>query len=321
LNTNGSVDLTFDSGAGCVGSLTNDATQVRSIALQQFGRVLAGGIFTSYDNQPRDNIVRLFDNAASFQNLSGRAHVFTGQRILIAGFIIEGSENKTILLRGIGPSLASFGVPAPLADPTLYLIDHTGVLIAANDNWKATQQAQIQATGLAPSNDSEAAILVTLSPGAYTAILQGKAMTTGIALAQVYDVAPNVNAQATNLSARAFVGTGNDVLIGGTIIGGNAGSLLRVLVRALGPSLASAGVTTPLADPTLSLRDGNGNVIANNDNWKDSQQADIAATGKAPPNDHESAILALLAAGNYTAIVAGKNGTTGVALVEFYNLP
>jgi hypothetical protein len=294
---------------------------VHSIALQQFGRILAGGIFTSYDNQMRDNIVRLFDNAASFQNLSARAHVFTGQRILIAGFIIEGSENKTILVRGMGPSLASFGVTAALADPTLYLFDHTGALIAANDNWKTTQQAQIQATGLAPSNNLEAAILIALAPGAYTAFLQGKAMTTGIALAQIYDVAPNANAQPTNLSARAFVGTGNDVLIGGTIVSGNAGSLQRVLVRALGPSLASAGVTTPLVDPTLSLRDANGNVVASNDNWKNSQQADIAATGKAPPNDHESAILALLAPGNYTAIVAGKNGTTGIALIEFYSLP
>ncbi len=321
LNTNGSVDLTFDPGAGCVGQLTNDATQVRSIALQQFGRVLAAGVFTRYDNQLRDNVVRLFDGAALFQNLSARAHVFTGERILIAGFIIGGTENKTVLIRGMGPSLASFGVPALLADPTLSLFDHTGALIAANDNWKATQPAQIQATGLAPPNDLEAAILVTLSPGAYTAFLQGKAMTTGIGLAEVYDVDPNANAQPTNLSARAFVGTGNDVLIGGTIIGGNAGSLLRVLVRALGPSLASFGVATPLADPTLSLRDANGNVIANNDNWKDSQQADIAATGKAPPNDHESAILALLAPGNYTAIVAGKNGTTGVALMEFYSLP
>src|SRR5881227_2329629 len=316
LNTNGSVDLTFDPGAGCVGSLTNDATQVRSIALQQFGRLLAGGVFTSYDNQLRDNIVRVFGNAASFQNLSARAHVFTGERILIAGFIIQGSENKTLLIRGLGPSLASFGIPAPLADPTLSLYDHTGALIAANDNWKATQQTQIQATGLAPPNDFEAAILISLPPGAYTAFLRGKAMTTGIGLAEVYDVNPNVNAQPTNLSARAFVGTGSDVLIGG-----NAASLQRVLVRALGPSLASAGIATPLANPTLSLRDANGNVIANNDNWKDSQQADIAATGKAPSNDLESAVLALLAPGNYTAIVAGKNGTTGVALIEFYSLP
>ena len=187
-----------------------------SIALQQFGRILVGGIFTSYNNQLRDNIVRLFDNAASFQNLSARAHVFTGQRILIAGFIIEGSENKPLLIRGLGPSLASFGIPAPLANPTLYLLDHTGALIAANDNWKDTQQTQIQATGLAPPNNLEAAILVTLSPGAYTVFLQGKAMTTGIGLAEVYEVNPNVNAQPTNLSARAFVGTGSDVLIGGT---------------------------------------------------------------------------------------------------------
>jgi len=221
----------------------------------------------------------------------------------------------------VGPSLASFGVPAPLANPTLYLFDHTGALIAANDNWKDTQQAQIQATGLAPPNNLDAAILITLSPGAYTVFLQGKAMATAIGLPEVYDVDPSANAQPTNLSARAFVGTGSDVLIGGTIIGGNAASLQRVLVRALGPSLASAGIATPLANPTLSLRDANGNVIANNDNWKDSQQADIAATGKAPSNDLESAVLALLAPGNYTAIVAGKNGTTGVALIEFYNLP
>jgi len=294
---------------------------VRSIALQQFGRVLAGGVFTSYDNQLRDNIVRFFDGAAFFQNLSARAHVFTGERILIAGLIIEGTENKAVLIRGLGPTLASFGVPAPLANPTLSLYDHTGALIAANDNWKATQQTQIQATGLAPPNDFEAAILISLPPGAYTAFLQGKAMTTGIGLSEVYDVGPNVNAQPTNLSARAFVGTGGDVLIGGTIIGGNAASLQRVLVRALGPSLAGAGIATPLANPTLSLRDANGNVIANNDNWKDSQQADIAATGKAPSNDLESAVLALLAPGNYTAIVAGKNATTGVALVEFYSLP
>jgi uncharacterized delta-60 repeat protein len=321
LNTNGSVDLTFNPGAGFVGSLTNDATQVDSIALQQFGRILVGGIFTSYNNQLRDNIVRLFDNAASFHNLSARAHVFTGERILIAGFILQGSENKTLLIRGLGPSLGAFGVPTPLADPTLSLFDHTGALIAANDNWKATQQAQIQATGLAPPNNLDAAILISLSPGAYTAFLQGKATATGIGMAEVYDVDPSANAQPTNLSARAFVGTGDDVLIGGTVVDGAAGSLLRVLVRALGPSLAGAGVTTPLANPTLSLRDANGNVIASNDNWKDSQQAAIAATGKAPPNDNESAILGLLAPGNYTAIVAGKNGTTGVALIEFYSLP
>jgi uncharacterized delta-60 repeat protein len=320
LNTTGSVDTTFDPGLGCLGSLTNDATQVRSIALQLFGRVLAGGVFTSYDNSLRFNIVRLFDGSASFQNLSARAHVFTGEQILIVGFIIGGTENKMVLIRGLGPSLAGFGVPSPLANPTLSLLDHTATVIAANDNWKSTQQTQIQATGLAPSNDFEAAILATLSPGAYTAFLQGKGATAGIGLAEIYDVDPSVNAQATNVSARGFVGTSNDVLIGGIIVGGPAGSMQRVLVRALGPSLGGAGVASPLANPTLSLCDANGNVIANNDNWQDSQQAGIAATGKAPPNTNESAILALLAPGKYTAIVAGKNGTTGVGLIEFCSL-
>jgi hypothetical protein len=221
----------------------------------------------------------------------------------------------------VGPSRASFAVPTPLADPTLSLFDHTGALIAANDNWKSRQQAQIQATGRVPPNDFEAAILATLSPGAYTAFLQGKGATTGIGLAEIYDVDPSVNAQASNLSARGFVGTGNDMFIGGIIIRGPTGSMQRVLVRALGPSLGSGGVASPLANSTLSLCDANGNVIANNDNWQDSQQqADIAATGKAPPNTKESAILALLTPGNYTAIVTGKNGTTGVGLIEFFSL-
>ncbi len=320
LNTTGSVDTTFDPGFGCLGSLTNDATQVRSIALQLFGRVLAGGVFTSYDNSLRNNIVRLFDGSASFQNLSSRAHVFTGEQILIIGFIIEGSENKMVLIRGLGPSLAASAVPSPLANPTLSLYDHARALVATNDNWKDTQQPQIQATGLAPSNDFESAILATLSPGAYTAFLQGKGATTGIGLAEIYDVDPSVNAQATNLSGRGFVGFGDDVLIGGIIVGGPTGSMQRVLIRALGPSLGSAGVASPLANPTLSLRDANGNVIANNDNWQDSQPADVAATGLAPPNTKESAILMLLAPGKYTAIVTGKNGNTGVGLIEFYSL-
>jgi uncharacterized delta-60 repeat protein len=321
LNTNGSVDTTFDPGFGFLGSLTNDATQVRSIALQQFGRVLAGGIFTSYDNSLRNNIVRIFEGSASFQNLSARAHVFTGERILIDGFIIEGSESKKVLIRGLGPSLAGFGIPNFLADPMLSLFDHTDTLIAANDNWQTAANSNQIPAGLRPTDPRESAVLTTVQPGAYTAFLQGKGGTTGIGLAEIYDVDPSVNAQVTNLSARGFVGSGNDVLIGGIIIGGGpTGSVQRVLIRALGPSLSSAGVTSPLANPILSLRDTNGTVIANNDNWQDSQQADIAATGKAPPNMKESAILALLAPGNYTAVVTGKNGATGVGLIEFYSL-
>jgi hypothetical protein len=283
---------------------------------------LAGGIFTSFDNSLRTNIVRIFEGSASFQNLSGRAHVLTGDQILIDGFIVEGSENKTVLIRGLGPSLAGFGILNFLANPTLSLFDHTATLIAANDNWQTAANSNQIPVGLRPTDPRESAILTTLQPGAYTAFLQGKGASTGIGLAEIYDVDPSVNAQVTNLSARAFVGSGNDVLIGGIIIGGGpTGSMQRVLIRALGPSLGNAGVASSLANPTLSLRDANGNVIANNDNWQDSQQADIAATGKAPPNTKESAILALLAPGNYTAIEAGKNGTTGVGLIEFYRLP
>jgi hypothetical protein len=321
-DTTGSVDTTFDPGLGCLGSLTNDATQVRSIALQQFGRVLAGGVFTSYDNSFRNNIVRLFDGSASFQNLSARAHVFTGEQILILGFIIQGSENKMVLIRGLGPTLAGSGILNFLADPTLSLFDHTGTLINANDNWQTAANSDQIPVGLRPTDPRESAILTTLQPGAYTAFLQGKGATTGIGLAEIYDVDPSANARATNLSGRGFVGIGNDVLIGGIIIGGSpTGSMQRVLIRALGPSLASFRIASPLANPTLSLHDANGTVIANNDNWQDSQPADIAATGIAPPNTKESAILALLAPGNYTAIVKGKNGTTGVGLIDFFSLP
>ena len=322
LNVDGSLDSVFDPGSGFTGSLTNDATQVRSLASQRVGRVVVGGTFTSYNGVTRANITRLFSGTDALQNISARAHVFSGERVLIGGFIINGAQNKTVLIRGIGPSLASLGIGMPLADPVLELHDYTGALIAFNDNWQDSQRTQIIDSGLAPPNNLESAIVTTLAPGAYTAIVQGKAMTTGIALVEIYDIDQNANAEITNLSARGFVGTGNDVMIGGgVVISGDSGSAARVLVRAIGPSLGTMGVVGPLLDPTLSLRDGNGNVIATNDNWKDSQESEITETGLAPSDDRESAIIALLTPGSYTAIVAGKQATTGVGLVEFYNLP
>lgn len=320
LNADGSVDFTFDPGAGFAGSLTNDATQVRSLALQRSNRIVAGGAFTTYNNVTRDNITRIFAGIPAFQNISARAHVFTGDPVLIGGFIIEGAESKTVLIRGIGPSLSSFGIVMPLANPILELHDHTGALIASNDNWKDTQESQIAATGLSPSNDLESAILVTLSPGAYTAVVQGVAMTTGPGLVEIFDLDQNANAELTNLSARAFAGTGDDVLIGGIIIRGRTDSSARVLVRATGPSLAGSGVSGALSDPELSLFDANGSVIASNDNWRDTQESEIAATGLAPGDNRESAIVVLLSPGDYTAIVTGKGGATGIALVEFFDL-
>ena len=260
------------------------------------------------------------DTTQPLLNISTRARVSTQDQVLIGGFIITGAQDKTVLIRGIGPSLTTFGIATPLADPTLELHDHTTALITSNDNWKDSQQSQISATGLAPSSDFESVILATLAPGAYTAVLRGKAMTTGTGLVEVYDVDQNPNTQITNLSARGFVGTGDDVMIGGTIFRGSPGTAYRVLVRAIGPSLANMGVASPLLDPALSLHDANGNVIVTDDNWKDSQESEIAATGLAPTDDRESAIIVTLPAGAYTAIVRGVNGATGVGLVDVFNL-
>jgi hypothetical protein len=206
-----------------------------------------------------------------------------------------------------------------LADPTLQLFDGSGHPFWFNDNWKDTQQTQIQATGLAPPNDLESAILQILQPGNYTAVLAGKNGTTGIGLVEVYDIKPGVFAELTNVSTRGFVGTGQSVMIGGFITSGGNGST-QVLVRGLGPTLTQFGVSGVLADPEVTLVDGNGNVVQNNNDWKNTQQAAIQATGLAPPNDLEAAILATVAAGHYTAILSGHGGGTGIGLVEVYKL-
>ena len=255
----------------------------------------------------------------SILNISTRAQVMTGNNVLIGGFVIGGTGPKRILLRGMGPSLTSAGVPGALADPTIELRNHAGALITMNDNWKDMQQAAITSTGLAPHNDHEAAIAVTLSPGAYTAIERGKTNTTGIGLVEVYDLNPTAAAKLTNISTRAFVGTGNDVAIAGFILGNGNGA--KVLVRGRGPSLLQAGITNALADPMLELRDAHGQLVLSNDNWKSSQATAIQATNIQPTNDLEPAIVNTLPAGAYTAIMRGKNNGTGVGLVEVYRVP
>ena len=256
----------------------------------------------------------------SLLNISTRMRVLTGDKVLIGGFIITGTELKRVLIRGIGPSLNGVGVT--LSDPTLEL--HQGsTTLATNDNWKmrpdgTSQQADIEATTIPPTNDLESAILMMLSPGAYTAILAGKNGGTGVGLVEVYDLGQGANSKPANISTRGFVDTGDNVMIGGLIVGGGSGGgTARVIVRALGPSVPVAGA---LGDPTLELHDGNGALIASNDNWRSDQEAEIIATGIPPSNDLESAIVRNLAPGNYTAIVRGVNGTTGIALVEVYGL-
>jgi hypothetical protein len=261
-------------------------------------------------------------------NASTRLQVGLVDHVAISGFIVGGTGTKRLMLRAIGPSLSQSGITDPLADPYLELHDQTGAIIATNDNWATTeiggaivadQQAEILASTVAPTDPAEAAMIVDLSPGAYTAVVRGANNGTGIGLAEVYDLSQSAPATLANLSTRGFVQTGADVLIGGFILGGSGSS--NVVVRALGPSLLQLGVSDALVDPTLDLRDANGTLVASNDNWADTQEAEIAGSGLAPSDSREAAIEQTLSAGNYTATVSGKNGSSGVGLVEIYNLP
>lgn len=253
-------------------------------------------------------------------NISTRVRVQTGENAMIGGFIISGTAQKKIIVRALGPSLAAQNVADVLADPVLELRGPDGTLLATNDNWKENQ-AEIQASGLPPSNDLESAIVATLPAAAHTAVMTGKNETSGVGLVEVYDLDTAAASRLANISTRGRVQTGENVMIAGVIVGGgNANS--RVVIRGMGPSLSERGVANPLADPTLELFDANGTSVATNDNWKDNatQAGEITAAGLAPQNDSEAALITNLAAGQHTAIVAGKNGTIGVGLVEVYHL-
>ena len=258
-------------------------------------------------------------------DISTRLRVETGQHVGIAGFIITGTTAKKIIVRALGPTLAQFGVPGVLQDPALDLYDSSNNLIASNDNWMSSQQAGIQASGYAPGDNHEAAIVQTLAPGNYTAVVRGVNASVGAALLEVHDLDQSSASLITNISTRGPVGINANVMIGGFIVGDGLGSngdgSSTVLLRALGPELTSFGIADALLDPTLDLVDGNGNLVGSNDNWKDSQQAAIQGTGLAPGDDHEPAILATLIQGNWTAVVRGKNNTTGVGLIEVYRIP
>jgi hypothetical protein len=253
---------------------------------------------------------------ATLANISTRLRVQAADNAMIGGFIITGTGPKTVLVRGIGPSLPLAGA---LADPFIEVHGPAGELLATNDNWSdAATRQEIIDSGLAPANELEPALWGVINPGAYTVVVRGKNDASGIGLFEVYDLDQTVESNLGNISTRGSVGTGNDVMIGGTIIAGAVPA--RVLFRAIGPSLANFGVANALGDPVMELHDGNGVLLATNYNWRDTQEADITATGLAPSNNLESAILRDLAPGPYTAIVRGLNDTTGIALVEVYNL-
>jgi hypothetical protein len=248
--------------------------------------------------------------------------VQTGDNAGIGGFIITGTAPKHLLIRAIGPSLAGFGVSNALADPVLELHGPAGFVTIMDDNWRdnPAQETAIQATGIAPSNNLESAIDVTLNPGSYTAVLTGKNNTSGVALVEVYDLNQAASSKLANLSTRAFIGTGSDLVIAGFILGGNSGSD-RIVARGIGPSLTAAGVPNALANPNLELRDSNGALMMANNDWQDTpaQAAELTAANLAPTNQLESAIAATLPPGAYTALLSGRNNGTGVGLVEVYD--
>ncbi len=258
---------------------------------------------------------------AQLLNISTRLRVQTGDNVGIGGFIITGADLKQVALRAIGPSLTNQGSPLAgrLEDPVLELYDGNGAFITANDNWKDSQQGDIEASGLAPSDDRESMIIRALLPGAYTAIIRGKDDTSGIGLVEAYDQQQGATSELANISTRGFVDTGDNVLIGGFITGAHSGAS-NIVLRAIGPSLQDRGVPNPLADPTLELFDGNGTPIAVNDNWRDNQRNELEATGLQPSRDTEAALFQSLVPGLYTAIVRGKDDAVGVGLVEVYNL-
>ncbi|CAN5505976.1 hypothetical protein BH20VER3_BH20VER3_17810 [soil metagenome] len=253
---------------------------------------------------------------AALANISSRALVGAGDDVMIGGFIIEGVIAKRVAVRAVAPSLAAYGLSGALNDPVLQLLDAKGAVVATNDNWNVPGQ-QVSEQGLAPEDSREAAVVASLMPGSYTAIVSGKAGDGGVALVDLYDLDAAAG-RVANISTRSRVKAGENVMIGGFIIGGT--STARVLVRAIGPSLTPAGVVDALPDPVLDLYDGNGSLLSSNDNWRSDQEGEIMQTALTPGDEREAAIVATLAPGAYSGVIRGAAGGTGVALIEAFAL-
>ena len=335
------------------GALTHDSVfDFHRVAIHEFGHTL--GLDHPDEATPKQNVVAIMNSQVSnldtlaqddingvtaiygtgpaynsipngpvLMDLSARGTTYTGNNVLIGGFIVQGSQPVQLVVRCLAFSLASYGISNALGDSVIYLYDANNNLIASNDDWFTSSDAEtISSYHRDPPNSIESALLVTLNPGNYTAIVKSysdsqQAATAGVALFEVYDLRKSAS-RLGNVSARGQVGTGNNILIGGLIVGGSTPK--PVVVRALGPTLTRFGVTGVLADPYLELRDGNGNLVEANNDWQQSPEAAaIMADGKAPSNAKESAMARTLSPGNYTALVRGVGGTTGTALVEVYD--
>ncbi len=323
------LDLSSAVIAGGGGSSTDGANLMLAATVGQAaaGASLTGGQFTM-------QLGFLPVAPGTLGNISTRLKVGTDQNVLIAGFIIQGSVPKKVIIRAAGPSLTQFGVPGALANPQLELHDPNGT-IGRNDDWQTTQaggvitsdqSAEIQTSGYAPRDGAESAIIATLAPGSYTAIVQGVNGGTGVGIVEVYDLSANNGAILANISTRGFIETDDNVMIGGFIV---VTQPTRVLIRATGPSLQAYGVSNALSNPQLELHDAKG-TIARNDDWQTTQtggvitsdqSAAIQNSGLAPSDGAESALIATLAPGAYTAIVQGVSATSGVGVVEVFTLP
>ena len=322
FTTVGSAEL-YDPASGtwtATGSLTT-VRRIHTATLLPNGQVLVAG---GNDGSNALASAELYGDAtgspaaSQLLNIATRLKVLNGDNVLIGGFIITGTDPKKVLILGIGPSLAQF-FSGSLSDPTLELYQGN-TLLQMNDNWKSDQQAEVEATGIPPSNDLESAIVRTLDPGSYTAILRGKGDATGIGVVQAYDLNQAANSKFGNIATRGFVDSGDNAMIGGFIIGPASGGSTTVVVRAIGPSLTNFGVSGALPDPTVELHDGNGATIAFNDNWADDANQSSIPQSLKPGDQHESALYRVLPPGNYTAIMRGSGNSTGIGLVEVYNL-
>jgi hypothetical protein len=250
-------------------------------------------------------------------NISTRMRVGSGDNAMIGGFIIAGSQSKKVIIRGMGPSLGAVGVQGALTDPFLELHDGTGAIIATNDNWQQGPNTNEIPSGFAPGDPLESVIVTTLAPGSYTAVVRGAHGETGVGIAETYDLTQSASSKLANISTRGFVETGDNAMIGGLIMSGGSA---KVIVRAIGPSLQSVGIANALQDPTLELINGNGASVAFNDDWQQAPNTNEIPNGFSPSDPRESVIVTTLSAGNYTAVVRGKNNTVGIAVVEAYNL-
>lgn len=310
------LDHPDDKGQHVVAIMNSHASNIDTVQADDIN-----GVRSLYNTGPA---FRSWVNGPVLRNLSTRALIGTGQNVLIAGFIVEGSQPATFIVRGLGYSLRAVGITQPLRDPTIKIYNENNAVVASNDDWFTAANAQtIASYRLDPPNSIESAVYVTLSPGSYTAVMQGfsnstQTASTGIGIIELYDLHLNPS-RAGNISSRAQVLTGQNVLIAGFIVGGTQSK--QVVVRAIGPSLAPLGIANPLADPTLELRNANGALVQSNNNWQ--QQNPNAQTisnrGLAPDQPRESALLAALSPGSYTAIVRGVANDTGTALVEVYD--